>query len=683
VRARASLAAVLAIGTGTVIAARPQTTSAGQQVFRASTDLVTVDVSVRRGGDHVDGLSAKDFVLTDNGVPQQIDLVESSVVPVDVTLLVDTNREVDDQIPNIVAQARRIATMLRPTDRLRVWNISTSVSEVAPLELAGSPPTVPVMVGGGLAAVYDALGATLMEPVAADGRHLIIAITNGIDTDSVLTLETVRALAERTNATLHISQIDVAERQSPSSPDQGAASTATTSPSSVPWTTSREDLREFECGREGHCQPNALFWQPHYAPPRGVNRFDPLADVAAATGGKLHTLGPLVEHNAADVFANAFKDFQENYLLRYRPQGAARVGWHTIAVTVPAFPGYTIHARRGYAIEDGPAPAPAPELEKVPAPGSPSGPLADELVRDYAQGDYTAMLAAAEMVSAPRRVAGLREAGNLWPTSPHREAVFTLELAQVWLTNGLEAARKPVCDWLAAEGHFVRNPLGPDAFEHDWLAAELALLEAPIRPGDGEPFVGVALERFPADPRFLFDAALLADQRLRPGSPDALSPAQAAKQVANAVAKYDAVIAHPEAPELVAEALLRSAWLLHRATRDLDALARLNRVQESDADLDVRYLRQLFKGHVLTSLGRPAEAATAYRAAVDLIPGGEAGRVALMNGLIASGDRQAALSLSESIQATPPSVIDPWHLYWQGDYRHFPEAIAHLRALVR
>ncbi len=664
-----TLAAVLAATP--VGRARQQTPADGRQVFRASTDAVTVDVSVRAGGARVGGLAAEDFALLDNGVPQRIDTVESSVVPVDVTILVDTDDEVAELTDDVNEQAARIASMLRPTDRLRVWNIDTDVSEVMPLQVAGPHPSLPRMMGGGLAAVYDAIGAVLMEPVAADARHLVIAVTNGIDTDSVLSLATVRDIAARANATLHVSQIDVVE-------------------SAGTWVTSREDLRGYQCSRTFECEPTHRFWQPHYEPQPGPERFAPLTQLAQATGGDVHTLGLFVEHNAADVFANVFRDYQENYVLRYTPQGVTREGWHTIAVTVPAYPAYAIHARRGYAIEGEGAPAPTSSKDTPPSPPAPraTAPEAlstvDKLIRAYERGDYVATFdAARQWTDAARLIDDVRAAGDLWPASPHREAVLALELAQAGLFGDSGDGKQAAEQWLAEEGRLLRPPLGPDAFEHDWLAAELALLEAIGNPASVQPFVASALQRFPDDPEFLLAGAIVADQRWPLGNENVMTAAEAARQVANVTASYDAVIAHPEAPDAVAEARVRQAYLLHRLNRDAQALSQLDAVRDADADPAVRFLRDLFRGHVLIALGRTAEALDAYRAAVAILPGAQSARVALMNALVASGDRPGALALSESIQATPASDADPWHLYWPGDYRRFPQELGRLRALVR
>ena len=64
---------------------------AAQAVFRARTDSVAISASVKRGNDPVAGLTARDFMLTDNGVPQAIEAVTIESVPLDVTLFMDTS----------------------------------------------------------------------------------------------------------------------------------------------------------------------------------------------------------------------------------------------------------------------------------------------------------------------------------------------------------------------------------------------------------------------------------------------------------------------------------------------------------------------------------------------------------------------------------------------------------------
>ena len=62
--------------------------------FRTNVERVQVDVSVTRDGQPVPGLSASDFVLTDNGDPQDLESVVLEDVPLSVQLLLDTSASV-------------------------------------------------------------------------------------------------------------------------------------------------------------------------------------------------------------------------------------------------------------------------------------------------------------------------------------------------------------------------------------------------------------------------------------------------------------------------------------------------------------------------------------------------------------------------------------------------------------
>ncbi len=92
-------------------------------------------------------------------------------------------------------------------------------------------------------------------------------------------------------------------------------------------------------------------------------------------------------------------------------------------------------------------------------------------------------------------------------------------------------------------------------------------------------------------------------------------------------------------------------------------------------------MRLLFLGNAQAAVGRTDEAVVTYRAALDVVPA-QSARVALMNTLLLRGDRAAAEALAQEVQLAD-DTLDPWWVYWHGQYRLHGQAMARLRALSR
>jgi tetratricopeptide (TPR) repeat protein len=509
-----------------------------------------------------------------------------------------------------------------------------------------------------------------------DRPNLIVAITDSIDAISTLTSEAVRDIARQSSATMHISWVTMSMWDSPPAP------VGVTNWPLVYWESAHEREVPFNCGTTGACQPNHRSWVPYYelfGPRRELHDIGNLREATALTGGAIHAPGIFAERNAAAVFQKVFEDYRRSYLLRYTPQGVSHEGWHEISVQIPAHAGYEIHSRRGYAIDTS-TPATVPHADTAPG-SNPAATIAD-LTSAYGRADYAvALTTMRQFGDRAKLIRDFRAAGNPWPATPRREALFVMELAEAALAAHRADATDAARGLLTTYSKLVRQPLEPDAFEHDWLLAELAILEGTIQPALAQSFAANALARFPDEPRVLLAQAILADQRWPLGTFDGLGASTTAV-VNDVTARYDAAIAHDGT---AFEARVRKAWLLHRLRNDPAALTLLDAATAATAtsapapDAVLRYLQQLIRGHVLDALGRLDAAIDAYRAALVIQPGTQSARVALMNALVKKGDRDEARTLAEAIQTAPAGTPDPWWLYWQGDYRLYPGLIAQLR----
>jgi tetratricopeptide (TPR) repeat protein len=639
-------------------------TPAPQTVFRSSTDVVTVNVSVRNGGSPAEGLVAADFVVLDNGVLQTVESLDVEAVPVDVSILVDTNQDMADDADELSNEVRKIGAMMRPADRVRVTAINTYVRDLVSAGPGAEMPALGRLAATGLSSAHDGLAAALLRQVDPNRRHLVIALTNGIDAVSTLDAAAVRDIARRSEALLHIAQVDMA--LDGGEPPQ--------------WISGRQRLDSFRCREAGVCSPTRYFWEPF-----NDREFDMLAEAAAITGGALHHPGVFTDRTASAVFRKVFGEFRRSYLLRYTPQGVVRPGWHEITVTIPRFPGYAVQARRGYTMDPT---TPARELDARGAirPGWRSGSVVESLVSAFDGNDLAAYMTQLRQIrDVASVIRDFREAGNPWPARPIREAAFVLTLADEGLHSRLAPGREEARKLLLDHMKLVRHALEPDLFERFWLWTAILVLEGAHLPEMARPFVEHALKRFPAEPRFVLARAFVADQ-VRPlgilHARGSTPPAAALKaHVEEVTARYDAAMRFDET---AAEARVRKAWLLHRIGQHEAALGLLaTRQAVAPPDAFVEYLRQLFRGQILDALGRTDDATAAYRAALDLTPTAQSPKVALMRLFVRVGDHRNATDLANSIQTAPADAWDPWWSYWQGDYRRFGEALVRLRDQAR
>ena len=641
-----------------LLAAAVQTQQPGQPVFRTALDVVTVDVSVRSLGTPVGGLTAKDFVLLDNGVPQTIQSVEMEDVPIDVSLLIDANEDVTMGLEHVHQDVRNVAALLRPSDRLRVTTINAGIADAVRARTGiGFPALEPVTTLRGISSAADGIGAALMR-TRMDRPHLIIAVTNGVDASSTLSVEAVRDLARESQAVLHVATLDV-ELVLESNPPR--------------YSTGRMRLDGARTQLSGVRPPQRLFWRP-YDNPHDINV---IKEAAESTGGGLHLPG-LFRGGPARLFEKVFQDYRRSYLLRYTPTGVKREGWHEIAVTTPAYASYTVQHRRGYSID-----APAPASSAAPKPeGTTWAPASlASTIGAYNRGDYGPLESSlARMLSMDALIADFRKAGNPWPANPAREAAFAIELAEAALRTRRAPARESAVSLLKEHRVLVRHPIEPDRFERYWLWTAIAMLQGAnatdITPG----FVDYALTRFPDEPRFVLARAVAMDQTRAFETAEGRGGAGQESFVRDVTSRYDAAMPFPET---ALEARVRKAFFLHRIGRDADALDTLGAPPAADAGEVLRYYWHLFRGRMLEQLERQDEARAEYDTALRMAPRAQSPRVALMRLAVRSGDQPAAEALANEIQTARADAFDPWWVYWLGDYRQYGSIVGRLREMTR
>ena len=287
----ASFGRVISILAGCfIIQSGLRATSSQQASFRSGVELVSVDVSVSDRARPVRGLAPADFQLLDNGVSQRIELQSIEATPIDVSLVVDASSSIANNIERFKSGVARIATLLRPDDRVRLLTFSTTTKQAFAFQSPAAPVSFDDLAAAGTSSVYDAIGQVLMRGTSPARRHLMVAFTDGMDNRSVLAGTDLLEIARRAEGVLHVALL------------KSRSSRA-------------DDV------------------------PRAV---------AEATAGRLHT--GTSPDDIERTFSKIFAEYRQAYLLRYTPQSVPSEGWHEITVRVvrPSGNRYTVRARKGY-----------------------------------------------------------------------------------------------------------------------------------------------------------------------------------------------------------------------------------------------------------------------------------------------------------------------------------------------
>jgi Ca-activated chloride channel family protein len=285
-----------------------------QQIFRVGVDAVAVDVLVTNGHEPIGGLTASDFELRDSGVLQRIDSVLFEDVPLSMMLVLDASSSMDRlSLRNLQQAGSAVVGLLRAGDRGSVLTFSEAAHFSSEWtsdhqELARAIEGVRA---SGTTALHDAAYAALTLRDPQPGRRLILMFSDGDDTGSSLSGQTVIEIARRSDA--------------------------------VAYTVG---LRNVTGKRLGYLVD---FRSGVQRDARGVGSSELtksfLAALAEETGGKY--LDAERSERLNETFVRIVTEFRSRYLLTYIPTGVETGGWHPIDVTLKKNKG-RVRARRGY-----------------------------------------------------------------------------------------------------------------------------------------------------------------------------------------------------------------------------------------------------------------------------------------------------------------------------------------------
>jgi Ca-activated chloride channel family protein len=205
-----ALLALLATVALKPIAAREGNDQDQRGRIRSEVTLVSMLASVLdKDGRPALGLTADQFEVYEEGVKQNIEVLEPETQqPLDLALMIDSSLSETKELEfEEDASSRFIQKLVRPADRLSVYEFADAVTQLAPF--SSNVPSLQAalrrIAPGDGTALYDAifLGSLGLTKNPAGRRRVIVLVTDAGETTSRADFETARRAALRADALLY------------------------------------------------------------------------------------------------------------------------------------------------------------------------------------------------------------------------------------------------------------------------------------------------------------------------------------------------------------------------------------------------------------------------------------------------------------------------------------------------
>lgn len=206
--ARSVVVGVLALASVAGVQVGQGTASGPGQVIRAAVHAVPIYATVTdEHGALVSDLGINDFAITDDGKRQSIDVFKSDVQPVAVAILVDVSPSLYRQSERVRDAVTSFVSRLLPADRAvlgmfdQVVSLDPSLTDNHDQLVRHLGDDMPFPAG---TAMWDAVEAGRRALGPAEGRRVILMITDAEDNCSRADSATVRAHVEADGAMVYV-----------------------------------------------------------------------------------------------------------------------------------------------------------------------------------------------------------------------------------------------------------------------------------------------------------------------------------------------------------------------------------------------------------------------------------------------------------------------------------------------
>ena len=161
-----------------VVKTRPGYFAPKPPPIRPNIEFTALDSS----GRYLD-LTAEDLEVLENGEPQQVDTFQEAVEPVSIVLALDASGSMRRKEAEVIDSAQRFVSSLRPEDSLAL--VMFSDKAVFAHDLSKNRQFSQDAIGEyralGGTALYDALADSLIRLKRANGRRVVVVMTDGRD----------------------------------------------------------------------------------------------------------------------------------------------------------------------------------------------------------------------------------------------------------------------------------------------------------------------------------------------------------------------------------------------------------------------------------------------------------------------------------------------------------------------
>ena len=185
-----------------------QTSTKDAPGLRVNVRLVNVFTTVTDAhGAPVAGLTRDDFRVLEDGVPQTINVFDrESELPLSIALAIDTSGSTRRDMPLEITSAKKfVKTIVRPVDRLAVFQVSENVDELVSFssDMKHIQHGIDNLIPGAGTSLYDAIFLCSEALLDRQGRKVLVLITDGGDTTSKTTYNGALRRAQEAEAIVY------------------------------------------------------------------------------------------------------------------------------------------------------------------------------------------------------------------------------------------------------------------------------------------------------------------------------------------------------------------------------------------------------------------------------------------------------------------------------------------------